>query len=127
MKKIKISTIGQYSTYQKDSLLPLVISNLGYNITWVDPAKCDLLIIGKPFNLIKFILKKGTFFLLPDDYHLFIKKYINRHYYKPLTLFHTCENLRHDSIKTDYSISFDFSVKEKKHFRLPYWMEMVDW
>jgi len=127
MRSIKISTIGQYSTYRNDSLLPLVISKLGYNIAWVDPAKCNLLIIGKPFNVIKWILKKGTSFILPDYYHLFIKKYINSNYYKPLTLFHTCENLRYDSIKTDYSISFDFSGEEKTHFRLPYWMEMVDW
>ncbi|NMW19542.1 MAG: hypothetical protein HKK66_11095 [Chlorobiaceae bacterium] len=127
MKKIKLSTIGQYYTYKDESLLPLLISSLGYDIVWVDPDQCDVLIIGKPMNALKWILKKGTSVLLPDHCHTFINKYINSRHYKPLTLFHTCENLRHDSVKTDYSISFDFSSETNKHFRLPYWMEMVDW
>ncbi len=127
MKQLKLSTIGQYYTYKEDSLLPLLISNLGYDIVWVNPDKCDLLIIGKPMNALKWILKKGTSIILPDHYHCFIHKYINSRHYKPLTLFHTCENLRHDSVKADYSISFDFSAEKNKHHRLPYWMEMVDW
>lgn len=45
----------------------------------------------------------------------------------PLTLFHTGENLRHDHIKTDFAISHDLNVLSKNHFRLPYWMEMIDW
>ena len=127
MKQLKLSTIGQYYTYKEDSLLPLLISNLGYDIVWVEPDKCDVLIIGKPMNPLKWVLKKGTSVILPNYGHTFIKKYINTRHYKPLTLFHTCENLRHDSVKTDYSISFDFLLNNKKHYRLPYWMEMVDW
>ena len=127
MKQLKLSTIGQYYTYKEESLLPLLISSLGHNIAWVEPNKCDLLIIGKPMNALKWILKKGTSVILPDQYHAIINKYINSRHYKPLTLFHTCENLRHDSVKTDYSISFDFTTNQARHFRLPYWMEMVDW
>nr|WP_255532916.1 glycosyltransferase family 10 [Polynucleobacter sp. CS-Odin-A6] len=44
-----------------------------------------------------------------------------------MTLFHTGENLRHDHIKTDYSISHDLNIQSDKHLRLPYWMEMIDW
>jgi len=127
MKQLKLSTIGQYYTYREESLFPLLISSLGYEIVWVDPDKCDVLIIGKPMHAVKWILKKGSFVILPDYYHTFIKTYIQKRHYKPLTLFHTCENLRHDSVKADYSISFDFSAEKERHYRLPYWMEMVDW
>ena len=127
MTHLKLSTIGQYYTYKEDSLLPTLITSLGYKIKWVDPDKCDLLIIGKPMNPLKWVIKKGSFYILPDYYHAFVKKHIISRYYKPLTLFHTCENLRHDCVKADYSISFDFSSNQKKHFRLPYWMEMVNW
>ena len=44
-----------------------------------------------------------------------------------MTLFHTQENIRHDLINADFSISFDLGVIDKNHFRLPYWMEMIDW
>jgi hypothetical protein len=30
-------------------------------------------------------------------------------------------------VAADYAISFDLSVRNSKHFRMPYWMEMVDW
>ncbi|MEI6757512.1 MAG: hypothetical protein FDX18_08850 [Chlorobium sp.] len=127
MKRLKLSTIGQYYTYKEESLLPLLITNAGYTITWTDPADCDLLIIGKPVNPVKLLLKNGWVLIFPDQIHHFINKYINDRHYKPLTLFHTCENLRHDCVKSDYSISFDFSEEKKRHYRLPYWMEMVDW
>jgi len=127
MKQLKLSAIGQYSTYKEESLLPIVLSSLGYRIIWVDPGKCDLLIIGKPMSALKFILKKGGFLLLPDQYHALINKMLKNRRYRPVTLFHTCENLRHDSVSTDYSISFDFSTESDRHYRLPYWMEMVDW
>ena len=127
MNQLKLAAIGQYYTYKEDSLLPILITSLGYTVKWVDPDQCDLLIIGKPMSPLKWVLKKGTSVILPDHYHKFVNKYINNRHYKPLTLFHTCENLRHDSVKTDYSISFDFSTNKEKHFRLPYWMEMVNW
>jgi hypothetical protein len=51
----------------------------------------------------------------------------NKRKQAPLTLFHTQENTRHDIFETDYSISFDLGVFNPKHYRLPYWMEMIDW
>jgi Glycosyltransferase family 10 (fucosyltransferase) C-term/Alpha-(1,3)-fucosyltransferase FucT N-terminal domain len=127
MKELKLSAIGQYATYKEESLLPIVLSSLGYRITWVDPNQCDVLIIGKPMSALKLILKKGGFLLLPNQYHALINKMLNNRHYRPVTLFHTCENLRHDSVKTDYSVSFDFSEENDRHYRLPYWMELVDW
>jgi hypothetical protein len=51
----------------------------------------------------------------------------NNRKHKPLRLFHTAENIRHDAVEADYAISFDLSVDSNKHFRFPYWMEMIDW
>ena len=105
MNQLRLSAIGQYYTYKDESLLPQLLTSLGYSIKWVDPDQCDLLIIGKPMSPLKWVLKKGTSFILPDHYHKFVNKYINSRHYKPLTLFHTCENLRYDSVKTD-SVSY---------------------
>ena len=127
MKQLKLSAIGQYYTYKEESLLPIVLSSSGYRVTWVEPYKCDVLIIGKPMSALKLILKKGGFLLLPNHYQALINNTLQNRHYRPVTLFHTCENLRHDSVKTDYSISFDFSEENDRHFRLPYWMELVDW
>ena len=141
MKTIKLSAIGLYHSYQKESLLPILLSSMGYKIEWVDSDKCDILIIGKPINSIKYFLKsglshilpekynayKGIAYLLPDPLNRFIQKNINQRHYRPLTLFHTCENIRPEAVKSDYSISFDFGGDKQRNFRLPYWMEMVDW
>jgi hypothetical protein len=35
--------------------------------------------------------------------------------------------LRHDTVSADYSISFDLNIVSERHFRLPYWMEMINW
>ena len=45
----------------------------------------------------------------------------------PLRVFHSAENLRHDTVPAEYSISFDLNISSEQHFRLPYWMEMIDW
>jgi len=42
-------------------------------------------------------------------------------------LFITGENVRHDFYDRNYAISFDLGVADPNHFRMPYWMEMVDW
>jgi hypothetical protein len=128
MKTIKIALVGTPYDYP-DSLLPLVIRNLGYSIQWARPAACDLLIFGafyrprekryrwlpKPVRPLAVNVEK----MLKNDRH-------NRKN-KPVRLFHTAENIRHDAVEADYAISFDLSVNSSRHFRFPYWMEMVDW
>jgi hypothetical protein len=44
-----------------------------------------------------------------------------------LRLVHSAENIRHDAHSADYAISFDLAISPERHFRLPYWMEMIDW
>jgi hypothetical protein len=127
MKTIKISLVGTPHDYQQ-GLLPLVIHNLGYHIQWVKPALCDLQIRGAFFRP-----NEKQYRWLPRPARPFASglelalKGLGSRSSAPLILFHTAENIRHDVVKADYSISFDLAVHGDRHFRFPYWMEMVDW
>ena len=125
MKPIKIATKGVPHDYRA-TLLPIVIANMGYRIDWVEPSSADLLIVG-PFAEKNVKPHRWC----PKPLRPIIGKAIGSAKGKkdrqPLTLFHTQENERHDYLPTDYSISFDLGVLSEKHFRLPYWMEMLDW
>lgn len=125
MKPIKIATKGVPHDY-RSTLLPIVIANMGYRIDWVEPSSADLLIVG-PFA------EKNAkpYRWCPKPFRPIIGKVMDsargKKEHQTLTLFHTQENERHDYLPTDYSISFDLGVLSEKHFRLPYWMEMLDW
>lgn len=128
MKNIRIATLGTPHDYQS-SLLPIVISSLGYKIDWVTPTKADLVILG-PFqdpSKKKYRWCPKPLRHLASSMDQFLNVLLKTRKYQPLTLFHTQENVRHDHIKADYSISFDLGVDSDRHFRLPYWMEMLDW
>ncbi len=128
MKTIKISLVGTPHDYQH-GLLPIIIRALGYHIQWVKPALCDLQIRG-PF----FRQNKKRYRWLPrlvrpfaSNIELALKDSLGTRSNLPLSIFHTAENIRHDAVEADYSISFDLAVHDSTHFRFPYWMEMVDW
>lgn len=124
MKTVRIATIGCPSDYS-NGLLPIAIKSLGFKIDWVQPKHADLVIYGPFFKLDSKKLKwcpkplraqaQSLAALFPDTAQ------------QALKLFHTAENVRHDTIPADYSISFDLNISSPKHFRLPYWMEMIDW
>lgn len=127
MKSIKISLVGVPHDYRQ-GLLPLIINGLGYRIQWVKPSSCDLLIHGpffrpaeKQFRWLPRPLRP-----LASNLESAFKSSMGSRP-TPLRLFHTAENIRHDAVASDFSISFDLSVRSDKHFRFPYWMELVDW
>lgn len=124
MKKIKIALQGVQHDY-RNSLLPIIIHNHGFSVEWVKPNNCDLLIFGAFFseNLKKYRWAPRPLRSKIDN----IFKILNNRTSRPLTLFHTCESRRHNAIRSDFSISHDLSVNNANHFRLPYWMELVDW
>jgi hypothetical protein len=128
MKTIKISLTGTPHDY-KQGILPLIIHNLGYQIQWVKPAQCDLQIRGVFFRpnikRYRWLPRPVRPFALGLEQNL--KSGLNPSSSTPLTLFHTAENIRSDAVEADYSISFDLSVQSNRHFRFPYWMEMLDW
>ena len=122
--KIRLATVGVAHDY-RFGLIPLLINAAGYSIEWTTKAECDLLILG-PFTA-----KEGKRYRwLPKPVRPTIgaiAKYLERKRQRPLTLFHTAENIRHDEIAVDFSISFDLGVNDKRHLRFPYWMEFIDW
>jgi len=128
MAIIRLSTIGAPADYS-ESLLPTVCINLGHQIQWVTPKKADILIYGPFFNNSKKSLgwcpKPLRPLILPlvKTSRSDTQGGLNL----PITIFQTGENTRYDHISADYSISSDLGVEDHKHFRLPYWYELVDW
>jgi Glycosyltransferase family 10 (fucosyltransferase) C-term/Alpha-(1,3)-fucosyltransferase FucT N-terminal domain len=124
MRNIRISTFGCPSDYSQ-SLLPIITQSLGYHLDWVSPKNADLLILGpfvKPDSKGLRWCPKPLRPLFHHSLDLFPLRKV-----PPLRVFHSAENLRNDFISADYSISFDLNVSSKNHFRLPYWMETIDW
>lgn len=124
MKSIHIALLGTQHDYAQ-GLFPLIAKSLGYSIIWTNYAKADLVIFGafykpnaKPYRWLPKPLRSSA---------LSLENQLSSRKNKPLTLFHTCESLRHDIFQTDYSISFDLGVENPTHLRLPYWIELVDW
>jgi len=124
MRSVRISTAGCPSDYSH-GLFPIIAQSLGYQLDWVTPNQADLLILG-PF--IKPDSKKLKW--CPKPLRPVVNSILNlspANKIPPLRVFHSAENLRHDTVPADYSISFDLNISSKQHFRLPYWMEMIDW
>lgn len=128
MSKIRISTLGLASDYHS-GLLPHLIQSMGFSIAWVRAADADLLILGSFVDPNPKKLRWCPKPLRPliTPVHDLINQSIGRRGHTPLRLFHTAENVRHDYWQADYTISFDLAIESNNHFRLPYWMEMIDW
>lgn len=124
MRSVRISTAGCPSDYSQ-GLFPIIAQSLGYQLDWVKPNQADLLILG-PF--IKPDYRKLKW--CPKPLRPAVNSALNltsSRTNSPLRVFHSAENLRHDTVPADYSISFDLNIASDRHFRLPYWMEMIDW
>lgn len=127
-KTIRISCLGTPSDYGT-SLVPLMIQSLGYKIQWVRPVWADLVIYGSFYDVHAPRLR-----WLPRAWRQkagqwidIVENELSKRKLPPVTLFHTAENLRYDHISADFSISHDLNVQSDRHFRLPYWMEVIDW
>ena len=122
MRPIKICLLGTPSDYM-EGIVPLLIRQLGFHISLSSASQADLIIYGPFYQKLK------KYRYLPKPFRplaMQLHEQLNQRLYRPITLFHTSENIRHDFIDTDYSISFDMT-NESNQFRMPYWMEMVDW
>lgn len=126
LKPIKIATQGVAKDFSS-SLFPAILESLGYKPIWTKLELSDLVVIGpfweqkKSFNWIPKPLRP----ILGNFGSIQSKK--NDEQQGPLKLFITGENVRHDFYHCDYAITFDLGVTNSSHFRMPYWMEMVDW
>jgi hypothetical protein len=128
MRIVRIATVGSPSDYRQ-SLLPIIAQSLGFKINWVRPQDSNLVIFGPFANSKPKSLGWCPKILRPALKPLkeMLTEAIGPRKLAPLTLFQSAENIRYDIHKTDYSISFDLNIKSSAHFRLPYWMEMIDW
>lgn len=128
MRSIRIAIIGSPSDYRQ-SLLPIIAQSLGFKINWVSPQDSNLVIFGPFANPSPKSLSWCPKPLRPAVKPLkeLLIEALGSRKSTPLTLFQSAENIRHDVHKVDYSISFDLNIQTNKHFRLPYWMEMIDW
>lgn len=128
MRSVRIGTIGNPSDYRQ-SLLPIIAQSLGYQVNWTNPKDCDLLVFGPFTNPNPKSLAWCPKPLRPAVKPIsnFLLETLEFRKTTPLTLFQSAENIRHDIHKVDYSISFDLNIASENHFRLPYWMEMIDW
>lgn len=127
LKPIKIATLGVAKDFRA-SLIPATIRSLGYSPVWSTPSNCELLIYGPFFE------EKKVRNWVPKPLRPLFKLETGgsegqkiSSVSQPLTLLITGENVRHDFQNCDYSISFDLGISNLHHFRMPYWMEMVDW
>ena len=110
LKPIKIATQGVAKDF-RESLVPAVIRSLGYVPTWSTPANCDLLIYGPFFENKK---KKNW---VPKPLRPILDQLMGQSHPKkrtqenrPLSLFITGENIRHDFQNCDFAISFDLGI-----------------
>ena len=127
LKPIKIATLGVAKDF-RESLIPTIIRSLGYSLVWSTSANCELLVYGPFFEErnTKNWMPKPLRPLFSDSNRSIEEKKVSPKN-QPLRLFITGENIRHDFQSCDYSISFDLGISNPHHFRMPYWMEMVDW
>jgi len=114
---MRIAFQDQYEDY-RHSLIPAILAKVcGGSLQIADVEYADLVIVGP--------LRRR---LSPyEKVRKWMRKTLRRRAVGPLRLFHTGENIRHDSIAADYAISFDLCVSSDRHFRLPLWMESIDW
>ena len=120
-KNILIATHGVPVDYH-NSLIPRIINHLGFSIEWSDDRRADLIIYGPNFH------RQKNYRWTPKPLRPIFEKFKeSRPNHSGVTIFQTGENIRSDFIETDFKITFDLAVSSKKHIRLPYWMEAVDW
>jgi hypothetical protein len=127
LKPIKIATLGVAKDFRA-SLIPVTIQSLGYSPIWSAPSDCELLIYGP------FFAEKKTRNWVPKPLRPLFELETGGSQSQKVSganqapsLLITGENVRHDFQNCDYSISFDLGISNPHHFRMPYWMEMIDW
>lgn len=116
---MKISFLNQFPLYQNCLLVEVIRHLCGEPVAICKPDKADLILVG-PFE------KRSTFQRLGKAQRA-LRRLTGGQSGGALRLFHTGENRRHDSVAADYSVTFDLGVTSEHHFRLPNWMDAIDW
>lgn len=115
---MKIGFRHQYADYDRSLVMSVLHRITGGRLEITRADKADLVIVG-PFaprrrsKVQKMLRALGRLRPIPRS--------------GALRLFHTSENVRHDAADADYALSFDLGVASDRHFRLPLWVESIDW
>lgn len=119
---IKLAIVDQYWGFENSLIVDLIRSIAGEPVVITEPRRCDLLVVG-PFRPPASLLTRAKARLKSawgrDPWAT--------RTYRPVIVFQNWENLRHDHIPADFSISSDLNVSSDKHLRLPYWLSQIDW
>ncbi len=115
---MKIGFENQYAGYEKSLVMSVLHRITGGRLEITDAKEADLVIVG-PFvprkrGRAEWILRA-------------LRSIPPAPTSRALRLFHTSENVRHDAVDADYALSFDLGVATDRHFRLPLWVESIDW
>ncbi len=119
---IKLAIADQYAGYENTLIVDLIRSVAAQRVTLTTPNQCDLLIVG-PHRRSASRMDRAKARLESALNCPFLTK----RKFRPVILFQTWENVRHDHIAADYCISCDLNVDSRKHLRLPLWMAEIDW
>jgi hypothetical protein len=115
---MKIAFLHQYEDYENS--LPILITRklLGAGFEVTTPSRADIVFIGQ-FSGRR---NRG------------LRKYWNAVRHRSdipnpsaLRIFQNYENTRPDGIDANYRITSDLGVASERHYRLPIWMESIDW
>ena len=126
MKKLRIAWINQHEHYEFSLPIRILCQMLGKRVEFTQPENSDLLFVG-PFHQKKKSRRKKWIRKHLSSKGLFYEQILEKRTDRPLTVYHTGENTRHDATPADYSISMDLSVQSETHYRLPYWHCTLDW
>ncbi len=115
-RTLNIAIRNQYQGYATNSIFMSILRVVStVPVAIVDESKADMVIIG-PYTPYKPL------------YRRVIDKATVTYRKKPkITVFHSGENRRHNTVQADYSISFDLGVESNRHFRAPNWWGSLDW
>lgn len=119
---IKLAIVHQYRGFEDSLIVDLVRSVAGRPVVITEPSHCDLLIIG-PFRPPDSLLTRARTRLKS----VWSRDPWTTRTDRPVIVFQSWENVRHDHIPADFSISCDLNVNSERHFRLPLWMSEIDW
>jgi hypothetical protein len=131
MSALKISYLW-FDPFKDTIFFHLVKKLSKKKIELVSADKADILFIG-PLELFSFRRKLLNFFLKKtsslkiNNFFDNIDIYSFNRNYKPLRVFISYENVRHNLIKSDYYITSDLGIEDKNHFRFPSWKDYIDW
>jgi hypothetical protein len=126
-KRLRVSWVYQYPLYGESLVVELLRQECARGIEITTPDQCDLLIIGpyrKPFRpSLSGVVERWM-----EQDRRFLQKIKQRGSAgRPVFLYQTWENTRYGEFPADFSMTSDLGVASESHFRLPFWMGVLDW